>query len=85
MSDNALGSLFQTAAIIGAFWGLLKWTVTDKLKTISTDIGELKAGRKEDTDKIHAIDKRVAQIEERHRQIDTWGGSDRRAPGREAC
>lgn len=63
-------TIIQTGVVIGAFWGLLKWTVTDKLKTIAGDIHDLKLGRKEDSEKIQAHAETLAEIKERHRQED---------------
>lgn len=84
MEQNIIGALIQNGLLLACLGWLLKVMVSDKLKTISYDINELKKGRTEDTAKIHGIDTRVARIEERHRAVDAWG-AERRGPNREAC
>ena len=71
MTDLSQG--IQTGVIIGAFWGLLKWTVTDKLKAIAGDIFELKESRKEDTTKIHHLDTRIGKVEEWKANLQEFG------------
>ena len=71
MTDLSQG--IQTGVIIGAFWGLLKWTVTDKLKAIAGDISELKEARREDTGKIHHIDTRLGKVEEWRKNLQEFG------------
>lgn len=62
--ETIVQALIQNGLMLGAFAWLLKLLVSDKLKTISQDINELKKGRQEDTGKIHAIDGRVIRLEE---------------------
>lgn len=72
MTDLSQG--VQTGVLIGAFWGLLKWTVTDKLKVIAGDISELKKDRREDTGKIHHLDTRLGKVEEWKANVIDFGG-----------
>lgn len=80
MGDGFLSGLINNGLLLLALGWLLKALVSDKLKTISTDIHELKVGRAEDSKKVHHIEVTIAEIKERHRQEDTWGGQDRRGP-----
>jgi septal ring factor EnvC (AmiA/AmiB activator) len=80
MEQHILSALIQNGLLLACLGWLLKYMVSDKLKTISSDISELKQARAEDTAKIHHIDTRVARIEERHKQLDSWRG-----PNREVC
>jgi hypothetical protein len=59
--------------MIGAFWGLLKWTVTDKLKAIAGDISELKKDRREDSGRINHIDNRLGKVEEWRSNVQEFG------------
>lgn len=81
MSENFLSGLLNNGLLLVALGWLLKALVSDKLKTISTDIHELKTGRAEDSKKVQSIEVTIAEIKERHRQEDTWGGLDRRLSG----
>lgn len=56
--------LMNNGLLLAAFGWLLKTLVSDKLKTISNDISELKKSRAEDSGKITQIDGRVIRLEE---------------------
>ncbi len=64
MSDQVISALIQNGLLLAAFGWLLKALVSDKLKSIGTDINDLKKWRKEDSEKTHSIDNRVVRLEE---------------------
>lgn len=61
--EHVLQVLAQNGLLLAAFAWLLKFLVSDKLKTIGDDIRKLQKSREEDTGKIHAIDGRVIRLE----------------------